>query len=85
MADDEPMTRRECELIHKWVEDAITSLGGKVDHWGRQHDDNQKEMNGAVAENTKFRIESTVVYRALAFGWATLVIPLIAIAVAMIR
>lgn len=85
MADDEPVTRRECELLHDGVQTALESLEGKVDHWGKQHDDKLKVLNGSVASNTKFRIESKAIYKALAFGWATLIIPLAGILIAVLK
>ncbi|KKN34510.1 hypothetical protein LCGC14_0793050 [marine sediment metagenome] len=41
-------------------------------------------QNGAVAENTKFRVQSKAVYGVIAFAWVSILIPLTAIAVAVL-
>ena len=41
-------------------------------------------QNGAVAENTKFRVQSKAVYGVIAFAWISILIPLTAIAVAVL-
>ena len=42
------------------------------------------KLNGSVAENSKFRVQSKAVYVVLAGGWAILMAPLTAIAVAVL-
>ncbi len=41
-------------------------------------------MNGSIAENTKFRVQSKAVYGVIAFAWVSILIPLTAIAVAVL-
>ena len=46
--------------------------------------DRLDKLNGAVAENTKFRVQSKAVYAALLGGWAILMAPLTVIAIAVL-
>ena len=46
--------------------------------------DRLDKLNGAVAENTKFRVQSKAVYGVIAFAWISVLIPLTAIAVAVL-
>ena len=71
---DKAVTRRECEAVHTGLSDSLSAIGGKLD-----------KLNGSVAENTKFRVQSKAVYAVLAFGWASMMIPLAAIAVAVLK
>jgi len=41
-------------------------------------------QNGAVAENTKFRVQSKAIYGVIVFGWVSILIPLTVIAVAVL-
>ncbi len=41
-------------------------------------------MNGSVAENTRFRVQSKAVYGVIVFAWVSVLIPLTAIAVAVL-
>lgn len=43
------------------------------------------KLNGSVAENTKFRVQQKTVYAVLGFAWASLLIPIAAIAIATLR
>ncbi len=42
------------------------------------------KLNGSVAENTRFRVQSKAVYGVIAFAWVSILIPLTAIAVAIL-
>ncbi len=42
-------------------------------------------QNGAVAENTLFRVQSKAVYGVIAFAWLSMMIPLTAIAVSVLK
>ena len=44
-----------------------------------------KKLNGNVAANTKFRVESSMLFRIAALAWASLMAPLTAILVAVLR
>ncbi len=41
-------------------------------------------MNGSIAENSRFRVQSKAVYGVIAFAWISVLIPLTAIAVAVL-
>lgn len=41
-------------------------------------------LNGAVAENSKFRVQQKAVYGVIAFAWVSMLIPLAVIAVAVL-
>ncbi|KKL58298.1 hypothetical protein LCGC14_2226760 [marine sediment metagenome] len=41
-------------------------------------------MNGSIAENSRFRVQSKAVYGVIAFAWVSILIPLTAIAVAVL-
>ena len=41
-------------------------------------------LNGSVAENSKFRVQSKAVLAAFVFGWASIFLPLMAILVAIL-
>ena len=41
-------------------------------------------LNGSVADNTKFRLQGNAVLKALGFVWVSIMIPLTAIAVAVL-
>ena len=42
------------------------------------------KLNGAVAENSKFRVQQKAVYGVIAFAWVSVLIPLAAIAIAVL-
>ena len=42
------------------------------------------KLNGAVADNTRFRLQGNAVLKALGFVWVSIMIPLTAIAVAVL-
>lgn len=46
--------------------------------------DRLDKLNGAVAENSKFRVQSKAVFAAIGFAWVSIMIPLTAIAVAVL-
>lgn len=41
-------------------------------------------LNDKVAENSKFRLQQKTVYGVIAFAWATVLVPLVTIAVAVL-
>ncbi len=41
-------------------------------------------LNGSVADNTRFRVQGNAVLKALGFVWVSIMVPLTAIAVAML-
>ena len=41
-------------------------------------------MNGSIAENSRFRVQSKAVYGVIAFGWVSILIPVTVIAVAVL-
>ena len=43
-----------------------------------------KTLNDKVADNTKFRLQQKTVYGVIVFAWVTILIPLAAIAVAVL-
>ena len=43
-----------------------------------------KTLNDKVADNTKFRLQQKTVYGGIVFAWVTILIPLTAIAVAVL-
>ena len=43
-----------------------------------------KTLNDKVADNTKFRLQQKTVYGVIVFAWVTILIPLTAIAVAVL-
>ncbi len=46
--------------------------------------DRLDKLNGAVADNTRFRVQSKAIYGVIAFAWISILIPLTAIAVAIL-
>ncbi len=42
------------------------------------------KLNGAVAENSKFRLQQKTVYGVLAFAWASVFVPSLVVAVAVL-
>ncbi len=46
--------------------------------------DRLDKLNGSVAENTRFRVQSKAVYGVIVFAWVSVLIPLTAIAVAVL-
>ncbi len=42
------------------------------------------KLNGSVAENTRFRVQSKAVYGVIVFAWVSVLIPLTAIAIAVL-
>jgi len=42
------------------------------------------KLNGAVADNTRFRVQSKAVYGVIAFAWVSILIPVTVIAVAVL-
>lgn len=57
----------------------------EIPNYLKEIKDRLETLNGGVAENTKFRTQQKTVYAVLAFAWATLLIPLAAIALAVFR
>ena len=78
MDDEAPITRRECASVHTNIASnlaqSLTQISEKLD-----------DLNGSVARNTKFRVESSVAFRIAAIAWASLMAPLTAILVAVLR
>lgn len=52
-------------------------------HW-KSIDEHLERLNGDVAENSKFRVQQKAVYGVIAFAWATVLIPVVTIAVAVL-
>lgn len=52
-------------------------------HW-ESIDGHLERLNGDVAENSKFRVQQKTVYGVIAFAWISVLIPLTAIAVAVL-
>jgi hypothetical protein len=52
-------------------------------HW-KSIDDHLARLNGDVAENSKFRVQQKAVYGVIAFAWVSVLIPMAAIAVAVL-
>jgi hypothetical protein len=52
-------------------------------HW-KSIDEHLGRLNGDVAENSKFRVQQRAVYGVIAVAWGTVLIPLTAIAVAVL-
>ena len=46
--------------------------------------DRLDKLNDSVAKNTKFRVQSKAVYGVIVFAWVSILIPLTAIAVAVL-
>ena len=42
-------------------------------------------LNGAVAKNTEFRIQAKMILVGLAFAWASIIVPLMGIAVTLVK
>ena len=74
MADGEPVTRRECAAVHAGWNQGQESILAEL-----------KDLNGSVAENTKFRVQSKAVYAVIVIGWGLAMAPLTAIAIAVVR
>lgn len=47
--------------------------------------DHLEKLNGSVAENSKFRLQSKTVYGVLGIAWASVVVPMIIVAVAVLK
>ena len=52
-------------------------------HW-KAVSDHLARLNGDVAENSKFRVQQKAVYGVIAFAWVSVLIPLAAIAIAVL-
>ncbi len=52
-------------------------------HW-QSIDARLERLNGDVADNSKFRLQQNAVLNALAFAWASVMIPLAVIAIAVL-
>ena len=74
MDDGEPVTQQQCASLHSGIADSLDGIGKKLD-----------TLNGSVAENSKFRVESSAIFRLLMLGWLSLIAPLTAILVAVLK
>lgn len=74
MTGDEVVTRRECAALHVGLATSLDGIGEKLD-----------KLNGSVAENTKFRVQSKAVYAVIVVAWGLAMAPLTAIAVAVLK
>ena len=52
-------------------------------HW-KSIDARLETLNGDVADNSKFRLQQNAVLRTLAFAWVSVMVPLAAIAIAVL-
>ena len=42
-------------------------------------------LNGAVAKNTEFRIQAKMILAGLAFAWMSIIVPLVGIAITLVK
>ena len=47
--------------------------------------DHLATLNGAVAKNTEFRIQAKMILVGLAFAWISIIVPLLGIAVTLVK